>query len=37
MTAWNAGAALVNYCGHAGLNQLAAEDHFQRLGRAVAE
>ncbi len=28
IAAWNAGAALVNYCGHAGLNQLAAENIF---------
>ena len=28
MSSWNAGTALVNYCGHAGLNQLATENIF---------
>jgi len=28
VASWNAGAALVNYCGHAGINQLAAENIF---------
>ena len=28
IAAWNAGAALVNYCGHAGIDQLAVENLF---------
>ncbi len=28
IASWNAGAALVNYCGHAGINQLAVENLF---------
>ena len=28
IASWNAGAALVSYCGHAGVNQLAAENIF---------
>ena len=28
IAAWNAGAALVNYCGHAGISQLAVENLF---------
>ena len=32
---WNAGAALISYCGHAGVNQLAAENLFDAADAAA--